>query len=60
PYRADDGREDLRSGGERVTRGGDYTFDSAPERLTTWHRAGFSRRPSTGHRHIGFRCAADA
>jgi formylglycine-generating enzyme required for sulfatase activity len=59
PYRATDGREDPKLGGERVTRGGDYVFDTGPERLTTTHRAGFSNEPSRGHRHIGFRCAAD-
>jgi iron(II)-dependent oxidoreductase len=59
PYRADDGREDLDSDGERVTRGGDYVFDSSPDRLTTFFRAGFSRAVGHGHRHIGFRCATD-
>ena len=59
PYRAGDGREDPAHPGERVTRGGDYVFQPAPEHLLTWHRAGFSRRPSSGHRHIGLRCAAD-
>lgn len=58
PYRADDGREDPAQPGERVTRGGDYVFESAPEKLTTWYRTGFSRRVNAGHRHIGFRCAA--
>jgi formylglycine-generating enzyme required for sulfatase activity len=59
PYRADDGREDPADPGERVTRGGDYVFQPQPEHLLGWQRAGFSRRPSSGHRHIGFRCAAD-
>jgi iron(II)-dependent oxidoreductase len=59
PYRSDDGREDPADPGERVTRGGDYVFQPAPEHLLAWQRAGFSRRPSSGHRHIGFRCAAD-
>ena len=59
PYRADDGRENPADPGERVTRGGDYVFQPSPEHLLTWQRAGFSRRPSSGHRHIGFRCAAD-
>ncbi len=59
PYAADDGREDPNATGERVTRGGDYLFDTAPSQLTTWFRAGFSRDPARGHRHIGFRCAAD-
>ncbi len=59
PYRADDGREDLATAGERVTRGGDYAYQSGPEHLVTWHRRGFSRQPTSGHRHIGFRCAAN-
>ena len=58
PYRADDGREDPTAPGERVTRGGDYVFQPGPEHLLAWQRVGFSRRPSSGHRHIGFRCAA--
>lgn len=57
PYRRDDGREDLEARGERVTRGGDHVFDSTPEKLRTTFRAGFSRAPNVGHRHIGFRCA---
>lgn len=57
PYRADDGREDPDATGERVTRGGDHVFDAAPERLRAAFRAGFSRAPLVGHRHIGFRCA---
>lgn len=59
PYRPDDGREDLEAAGERVTRGGDYVFDTAPDRLTTYFRGGFSRDIEHGHRHIGFRCASD-
>ncbi len=58
PYDAGDGREDAGAPGERVTRGGDYIYDSEPERLTATHRAGFSNAPERGHRHIGFRCAA--
>jgi formylglycine-generating enzyme required for sulfatase activity len=57
PYRADDGREDADASGERVTRGGDHIFDSSAEKLRTTFRAGFSRAPAVGHRHIGFRCA---
>lgn len=57
PYKADDGREDPDSPGERVTRGGDHVFDVAPDRLTGFFRDGFSRDPRHGHRHIGFRCA---
>lgn len=59
PYRADDGREDSDADGERVTRGGDYVFDTSHDRLTTYFRGGFSRAVEHGHRHIGFRCAAD-
>jgi iron(II)-dependent oxidoreductase len=58
PYAADDGREDPDATGERVTRGGDYLFDTGPSQLITWFRDGFSRDPARGHRHIGFRCAA--
>lgn len=57
PYRPDDGREDPEAQGERVTRGGDHVFDSAPEKLRAAFRAGFSRAVAVGHRHIGFRCA---
>lgn len=59
PYHADDGRENAEGVGERVTRGGDYVFDTSPDRLTSFYRAGFSRAAEHGHRHIGFRCAAD-
>jgi iron(II)-dependent oxidoreductase len=59
PYDAEDGREDPDARGERVTRGGDYLFDTRPSRLATYFRDGFSRDPARGHRHIGFRCAAD-
>jgi formylglycine-generating enzyme required for sulfatase activity len=59
PYRADDGREDLTLPGERIVRGGNYVFDDTPERLTTWNRTVSWRNPATGHRQIGFRCAAD-
>ena len=57
PYRRDDGREDPDAPGERVTRGGDHVFDATPEKIRTTFRAGFSRAPAVGHRHIGFRCA---
>lgn len=57
PYNPDDGREQQDAMGERVTRGGDHVFDSAPSELTAYHRTGFSREPDRGHRHIGFRCA---
>lgn len=60
PYDPEDGREDPRAAGERVTRGGDHVFDVAPDQLTGYFRDGFSRDPRNGHRHIGFRCARDA
>lgn len=60
PYDPADGREDPDDPGERVTRGGDYVFDTTPEHLTTFFRSGFSRAPQSGHRHIGFRCARSA
>lgn len=60
PYKPDDGREQSNERGERVTRGGDHVFDSAPNQLTTYYRTGFSREPDRGHRHIGFRCAQSA
>jgi iron(II)-dependent oxidoreductase len=55
PWRADDGREDPRA----VTHGGDHVHDDTPQRLLATHRTGFSHAPERGHRHIGFRCAAD-
>jgi iron(II)-dependent oxidoreductase len=60
PYDPRDGREDPNAPGERVTRGGDHVFDTAPDQLTGYFRDGFSRNPRRGHRHIGFRCAKDA
>lgn len=57
PYRPDDGREDPNMAGERITRGGDYVFDTDARELTAVFRDGFSRAPERGHRHIGFRCA---
>ncbi len=60
PYDAEDGREDPKAPGERVTRGGDHVFDVAADQLTGTFRDGFSRNPLRGHRHIGFRCAKDA
>jgi iron(II)-dependent oxidoreductase len=58
PYNVADGREDQAAPGERVTRGGDYVYDTAPEKLSATWRDGFSNAPERGHRHIGFRCAA--
>ncbi|MGF1553241.1 MAG: formylglycine-generating enzyme family protein [Paracoccaceae bacterium] len=60
PYDPGDGREDPRASGERITRGGDYRYDTAADELTAVHRDGFSNAPERGHRHIGFRCARDA
>jgi iron(II)-dependent oxidoreductase len=59
PYRADDGREDPTARDVRTVRGGNYVFDDAPNRLTTWSRTESWDSPATGHRQIGFRCAAD-
>lgn len=60
PYRADDGREDLTRPGERIVRGGNYIFDDTPDKLVAWNRTVAWRNPATGHRQIGFRCAADS
>ena len=59
PYRADDGREDLQAAGERIVRGGNYIFDDTPEKLVAWNRTVAYRNPATGHRQVGWRCAAD-
>ena len=59
PFREDDGREDPRAPGERIARGGNYIFDDAPDKLVAWNRTVAYRNPATGHRQIGFRCAAD-
>ena len=59
PYRADDGREDPNLPGERIVRGGNYIFDDTPDKLVSWNRTVAFRNPATGHRQIGFRCAAD-
>jgi iron(II)-dependent oxidoreductase len=59
PYRADDGREDPAASGERIVRGGNYIFDDTPDKLVSWNRSVAYRNPATGHRQIGFRCAAD-
>jgi formylglycine-generating enzyme required for sulfatase activity len=56
PYRADDGREDLKSGPVRATRGGGH--DSPAAEITTTQRGrNLSRNPASGHHNIGFRCA---
>lgn len=60
PYRASDGREGRATGAEEyVTRGGNHVYSSAEE-LRSAYRAGFSREPDRGHRHIGFRVAYPA
>jgi len=59
PYRADDGREDLSQPGVRIMRGGNYIFDDTPDKLVAWNRSVAWDNPATGHRQIGFRCAAD-
>jgi iron(II)-dependent oxidoreductase len=56
PYRADDGREDLKAGPVRSTRGGGH--DSPEAEITTTQRGrNLSRNPAAGHHNIGFRCA---
>ena len=56
PYSASDGREDLKPGPVRVTRGGGH--DSKAIAITTTQRGrDLSRNPAAGHHKIGFRCA---
>jgi formylglycine-generating enzyme required for sulfatase activity len=56
PYNARDGREDLKPGPVRATRGGGH--DSPAEEITTTQRGrNLSRNPAAGHHNIGFRCA---
>ena len=56
PYSHSDGREDLRPGPVRGTRGGGH--DSSAEELTTTHRGrNLSRNFRSGHHNVGFRCA---
>ncbi len=56
PYNASDGREDLKAGPVRATRGGGH--DSPAEEITTTQRGrNLSRNPVAGHHNIGFRCA---
>jgi iron(II)-dependent oxidoreductase len=56
PYNAADGREDLKSGPVRGTRGGGH--DSPAGEITTTQRGrNLSRNPAAGHHNIGFRCA---
>ena len=56
PYTPSDGREELRAGPVRGTRGGGH--DSPPEELTTTQRGrNLSRNFRSGHHNIGFRCA---
>jgi formylglycine-generating enzyme required for sulfatase activity len=59
PYDARDGREDLKAGPVRGTRGGGH--DSPASEITTTQRGRtLSRNPASGHHNIGFRCAKDA
>jgi formylglycine-generating enzyme required for sulfatase activity len=56
PYRADDGREDLKPGPVRSARGGGH--DSTASEITTTQRGrNLSRNPTSGHHNISFRCA---
>jgi iron(II)-dependent oxidoreductase len=56
PYNPADGREDLKPGPVRGTRGGGH--DSGPEEITTTQRGrSLSRGFRSGHHNIGFRCA---
>jgi formylglycine-generating enzyme required for sulfatase activity len=56
PYRADDGREDLKPGPVRATRGGGH--DSPAGEITTTQRGRtLSRNPQVGHHNISLRCA---
>ena len=41
-----------------IVRGGNYIFDDTPDKLVAWNRSVAWRNPATGHRQIGFRCAA--
>jgi len=59
PYHPDDGREDLKVGPVRGTRGGGH--DSPPTELTTTERgSNLSRNFRSGHHNIGFRCVREA
>ncbi|MGH7831267.1 MAG: formylglycine-generating enzyme family protein, partial [Candidatus Binatia bacterium] len=56
PYDPRDGREDIKAGPVRGTRGGGH--DSPAEELTTTQRGrNLSRNFRSGHHNIGFRCA---
>jgi hypothetical protein len=56
PYNPNDGREDLKAGPVRGTRGGGH--DSPATEITTTQRGRtLSRNPQAGHHNIGFRCA---
>jgi iron(II)-dependent oxidoreductase len=56
PYDDRDGREDMKAGPVRGTRGGGH--DSPPSEITTTQRGRtLSRNPASGHHNIGFRCA---
>ena len=56
PYDAHDGREDMKAGPVRATRGGGH--DSSADEITVTQRGKtLSRNPASGHHNIGFRCA---
>jgi len=56
PYNPKEGREDLKPGPVRGTRGGGH--DSPAEEITTTQRGrNLSRNFRSGHHNIGFRCA---
>jgi formylglycine-generating enzyme required for sulfatase activity len=58
PYDGRDGREDLKAGPVRGTRGGGH--DSPASEITTTQRGRtLSRNPASGHHNIGFRCTKD-
>ena len=56
PYNASDGREDLKPGPVRGTRGGGHDSRMA-EGTTTQRGRDLSRNFRSGHHNIGFRCA---
>ncbi|MGV3523971.1 MAG: SUMF1/EgtB/PvdO family nonheme iron enzyme [Candidatus Sericytochromatia bacterium] len=56
PYRADDGREDLRSTAPRALRGCSWNHRGSYFTRLSYR---FQAEPSTRHSDIGFRCAGD-
>ncbi len=53
PYKAEDGREDLKAKGSRVLRGGSWLNTAAYARTSLRGRAG----PDDRYDFLGFRCA---